>query len=275
MDSDSAPADANDSPRGDASVIDSERHPAIRRVVDVMRSTTPHPRTLLIDDEENIAQAVAAGVQLDAVYVAESAELPAAFAATTASVFTVNDSVSKALFKTDKRSRVFALARAPRLAQLRDLATLEGDIVVLDGVRIAGNIGAIIRSAVAFGAAGVVLLDSGLATVFDRRLIRASRGLVFALPVLLTSAEGLTTFLRSERMPLASLAANGDEPLSSVGNVRERMALLFGSERTGASAGVEELATSRYSVPMNDGVESLNVSVAAGITLYERARARA
>lgn len=255
-------------------MIDDISHPVVRRVADVMRSTAPRPRTLIVDDEENIRQAIAAGVQIDSLYATPGVELGAEFQTdvTAAPLHLVQDNVMKGLFKAEKRSRVFALARAPKPATWDDVTARGGDLIVLDGVRIAGNIGAIIRSACAFDAAGIILLDSGLSNVFDRRLIRASRGLAFSIPMIIADGSELAEFLRAEHIPLASLAADGDAPLWSIGAAAERIALLMGSERSGASAELENLADWRCSVPMSPGIESLNVSVATGIALYERRR---
>jgi TrmH family RNA methyltransferase len=255
-------------------VIEDVRHPALRRVAEVMRSSGPHPRSLIVDDEENIIQAIAAGVEIDALYATLGAVLPEGLQchATPVPRYLVGATVMKDLFKAEKRSRVFALARAPEPATLPDVAGRGGDVIVLDGVRLAGNIGAIVRSACAFDAAGVILIASGLRNVFDRRLIRASRGLAFSIPIIPASYHELAGFLRAEGIPLASLDADADLPLSAISGSSKRIALLMGSERTGASPDLERLADWRCSVPMSQRVESLNVSVAAGIAVYERRR---
>ncbi|MFD5600243.1 TrmH family RNA methyltransferase [Leucobacter sp. NPDC058333] len=258
--------------------IDSVRHPAVARVADVLRSRSSRPRTVLIDDVENIAQAVRAGVRVIAVYTSatechRAADLQTV--APSAELHILADALLRSLFGRDKHARIFALVRAPRPASWRDVAARQGDLLVLDGVRIAGNIGAIIRTACAFNAAGVVLLDSGITTAYDRRLIRASRGLMFTIPVLIATASELETFIRSERIPLASMTSEPAQPLSNIAGVDGRIAMLMGSERAGASRMLDALAEHRYTVPMHSPVESLNVSVAAGIALYERRRAAA
>lgn len=267
--------EAAPSPMLPAVTIDDPRHPAVRRVADVLRSRAPRPRTILIDDEENIAQAARAGVELIALYVSTDrledviryrTPVPAP------ELHVLGREVLRGLFTSEKHSRVFALARAPRPASWRDLAAKNGDLLVLDGVRIPGNIGAILRSACAFGTAGIVLLDSGLTSVYDRRLIRASRGLLFTLPVLTAARSELTEFLRDERIPLAAMSADADEPFDAIGRVPGRLAILMGSERNGPSDALANDATFRFAVPMQPGVESLNVSVAAGIALHERSR---
>lgn len=256
-------------------LIDSVRHPAVARVADVLRSRSTRPRTVLIDDGENIAQAIRAGVRVVAVY-ATASELGGASwlreQAPGIELHVLTDDVMRSLFARERHTRVFALAHAPKPASWRDIAASGGDVVVLDGVRIAGNIGAIIRSVRAFGGGGVVLLNSGIDTVYDRRLIRASRGLLFTVPVLLATRTELEAFLRSERMPLASMTADASRPLRMIARARGRIAILMGSERSGVSGVLDALADQHYAVPMMPGVDSLNVSVAAAIALYERQR---
>lgn len=249
--------------------IDSVRHPAARRVADVLRSSAARPKLFVIDDEENIQQAVACGVSIDSVYAARSAAHVLPSLARAASSHVVDDSVVRSLFGEQRTARVFALARAPRPPRLGDLQAAVGDIVVLDGVRLAGNIGAITRTACALGAAGVIVVDSGLRSILDRRLVRASRGLVFATPVVLAGRAECADFLRAERLAVVSLEARAVEPLASIRAIDRRVAIVLGGERDGVSPELGALTSHRYAIPMTEAVESLNVSVAAGIALYE------
>jgi TrmH family RNA methyltransferase len=251
-------------------VIDSAHHPDARRVTDVLRGPAGAGRTFLIDDEENIVQAVRGGIRLDGLYLTDDA--PPAHemmrAAQGTPVHVISARVGKELFGVEKRSRVFALARTPRPPALADVTHRPGPIVVLDGVRLAGNIGAIIRTACALDAAGVVLVDSGLTSALDRRLIRASRGHVFSLPVVLAGRRAVRGYLQEQGVGIATLTARASTPLSAIGELPDRIGLLLGSERAGASDDLDSLATHRYFIPMSAEVESLNVSVAAAIALY-------
>jgi len=254
-------------------VVDEARHPVARRIADVLRGSGGQQRTFLIDDEENIRQAIRYGVHLDSVYRTGQGSMDRSLrAAIPAGIpcHVLSDDVARTLFGGEKRSRVFALGRRPALPELSDLTGRPGDIVVLDGVRLMGNIGAVTRTACAFDAAGVVLVDSGLTSTVDRRLVRASRGKVFAVPVILATAQQLQSYLHRHDIPLVSLTPRAASPLSAAGRIDRRLALLLGGERRGASASLESSATRRYHVPMSPDVESLNVSVAAAIALYER-----
>lgn len=256
-----------------AQSVTDARHPAARRVADVLRSRSAKPRVFVLDDLENIEQAIANGIALDSVYISAAVlehEAPALVGVgEDVPVYALDNSVVRELFGDQKSARVFALARAPRPSTLVDLLSAEGDVVVLDGVRIVGNIGAITRTARALGAAGLILVDSGLRTIVDRRLVRASRGLVFSMPIVLASRDECVDFVRRERLKVVALSADAAEPLSGIRNLDERIALVLGSERDGVSAELDSVSTHRYAISMTADVESLNVSVTAGIALYE------
>lgn len=260
-----------------ATAIENPSHPIARRVRDILRAGSSARRTVLIDDEENIVQALRSGVRLESLYFAEhgpvvNEEVLAATISSRIPVHRVSVSTLAAIFGPEKRTRVFALADRPRPRTLADLARMEGDVVVLDGVRLAGNIGAITRSAAALGAAGVILIDSGITSTYDRRLIRASRGLVFSLPVVLSTHQQVADFLRETSIMLVGLAADASAPLAELSEIPGRLALLLGSERAGASEALVALASRHYTIPIDPGIDSLNVSVAGAIALYERGR---
>lgn len=255
--------------------IDDAAHPEVRRVLDVLGSRAATPRTVLLDDGDSIERACVAGIRIETLLATarhddEAARLHERSVGARRAI--VSDAVMRRLAPRDNAPRVLALARAPRPARWRDIMAATGDVVVLDGVRITGNIGAIVRSAGALGASGVVLVDSGLSSAYDRRLIRASRGLVFSLPVVLAAREQVASCLRAERMPLLGLDATAAAHLDRIGRHRGRAAILLGSERFGASDVLDAVTTERFAVPMTAGVESLNVSVAAALALYARRR---
>ncbi|WP_150460802.1 TrmH family RNA methyltransferase [Nesterenkonia ebinurensis] len=268
--------DRSNGPGEEHAVIDDPHHPIARRIGDVLRNRSPRPKMILIDDLENIEQAVRSNVRLDSLYMTEGLQLPSI--SDTISEYgilpthTLSRNVVDGLFGGEKRARIFALAKAPSSAKLGDLSGTQGDIVVLDGVRLVGNIGAITRTSVGFGTAGLVLLESGLRNVFDRRLIRASRGLVFALPIVLATLDEFAEYVLTERINVGTLTAHATERLESACGVAERMAIVLGSERHGVSQELGTIANHRYAIPMSPEIESLNVSVSAGIALYERNR---
>lgn len=154
--------------------------------------------------------------------------------------------------------------------RVKNLIGTGRDVLVLDGVQIVGNIGAIVRSALAFGAAGVVVVNSGLTSITDRRLIRASRGYVFSLPVALMTWGQVEALVSEGGMEVVSLDAHGESTLPEVATRQNPLAYILGAETVGLSDWAERLSDVTVSIPMNPAVESLNVSVTAALLLHSR-----
>lgn len=255
-------------------VINQRSDPAIQRIADVTKHSRSSIRVALIEDAEPLVQSIRAGLEFVGVYGIETVPFPeevlAACRERDIPVRLIGASIVNHLFKTDRKPKALGIARVPKPWSLADLDRAAGDIVVLDGVKIVGNIGAIVRTSFALGAAGVVLVDSDLTSIADRRLIRASRGYIFSLPVVLASRAEATEHFRRGGTRLVAFDTEGDLALADLRDAGERLALLLGGEKTGTSRSFEGIAASTVSIPINPAAESLNVSVCAGIALYER-----
>jgi 23S rRNA (guanosine2251-2'-O)-methyltransferase len=152
---------------------------------------------------------------------------------------------------------------------LADGALPLSPVLLLDGITNPGNVGMILRSAVAFGVGGVVLPRAGVPDI-GPLVVKASSGVALHAPVFscATADEGVR-LLRDGGFRVLGLAAGGSESLWSV-SLPEKVAFVLGSETHGLSVDVDELV----SIPMTGGVESLNVAVAAGVLCAELARRR-
>ncbi len=158
-----------------------------------------------------------------------------------------------------------------RPASWRKLAGPQALIVALDGMQDPGNAGTIVRSAEAFGASGVVLLE-GSVRVPNGKFLRATAGSIFRLPLLesVTRTEFLEQ-VRSLGLPLYALTSRDGTSLRKA-NFRVPCALVVGGEGNGVST---ELlgAASPLSIPARN-VESLNAAIACSLALFEAARQR-
>ena len=254
-------------------LISERSDPAIQRIVDISKPQFKPGAVMFLEDEIPIREAIFGGVKIMEVY-ANEAHVPAALAELCAErkipFRTITSSLVSQIFKAGRRPDVMAVAHTPRRYQLDEIDLRNGDVVVLDGVRIVGNIGAIVRSAFALGASGVVLCGSELESVMDRRLVRASRGYVFSLPVVLATESELISWARQHRCRLIGLAANGQGRIDELMGRDEPLGLVFGSELYGLSPEMEHAINLTASIPMMPGAESLNVSVAAGIVMFLR-----
>ena len=147
-------------------------------------------------------------------------------------------------------------------------------LVVLDGVQDPGNAGTILRTADAAGADGVILLHNTL-DVFSGKTVRASMGSIFHLPLVSdVSRQELQDFLCREGIDL--LAAVLDEAARPYyeANYNGGIALAFGNEGKGISSELQAMAARKIFIPMFGQAESLNVSTAAALVLYEAAAVR-
>lgn len=139
-------------------------------------------------------------------------------------------------------------------------------VVALDAIQDAGNVGGILRSAAAFETSGVIV-GPGSADPTHPRVTRAATGAWFRIPI--ARSDDLSSDLQAlrEAGALILAAESGGEPLADV-EIPRRAVWLFGNEGSGISAELEPWIDRRVSVAIAEGVDSLNVNVAAGIILH-------
>jgi RNA methyltransferase, TrmH family len=154
---------------------------------------------------------------------------------------------------------VAAIARRPRVDLAAALASPDpAPAVLLEQPRNMGNIGACIRVAAAAGAAA--LIATGENDPWHPDAVRGAAGLQFALPV-----ARVETLPPSDR-PLLAIDPDGEE--LSAAKLPDRAVLAFGTERHGLSSEVFERADARISIPMREGVSSLNLATSVAIVLF-------
>ena len=155
-----------------------------------------------------------------------------------------------------------------------ELAAVERPLICcLDQVTDPRNLGAVVRSAAGAGATGVVVPAHG-ATVVTPVVCRASAGAVEHLPVAVV--PNLARYLadvKGDRLWAYAAAADGDARLWDV-DLTDGVALVLGAEGKGVRPLVRRTCDGTVSIPLAPGVESLNVSVAAAVTLFEARRQR-
>jgi len=140
----------------------------------------------------------------------------------------------------------------------------DGSTVFLEGVQDAGNVGAIIRSASAFGIA-TLTMDRHCADPWSPKVLRAGMGGHFALAI--RQVDDLATAIAGFGGRTVCTVVKGGRPLREV-QLTNRTGWIFGAEGAGLSAEIVAQADERVTIPMAGG-ESLNVAAAAAICLYE------
>lgn len=180
---------------------------------------------------------------------------------------------------TDRHQGVVAVVSDFRYAEVEDLlaaAAASGRpalLVVLDGVEDPHNLGAIVRSAHALGAHGVVI-PRDRAVGVTPAAAKASAGAVERCPVArVTNVAKTVERLKAEGVWSVALSADGERPLGEV-DLRGPTALVLGSEGEGLRPLVRRTCDLSAIIPMTGEIDSLSVSAAAAVALYEAARQR-
>jgi len=145
-------------------------------------------------------------------------------------------------------------------------------VIVLEAVEKPGNLGAIIRTATA-GGVDVLIVNDNQTDIYNPNVIRASEGLIFSLPIVLTSVAETSKWLGEQKIKSFAAATTSSKNYTKV-NFKKALAIILGSEAEGLSQEWIKSVDEVIRIPMQKGIDSLNVSVSAAIILYEAIRQR-
>jgi len=192
-----------------------------------------------------------------------------AFASAGVAITRISVPEMRRLSDADSSPGALALFRRPDQRFDADVAANHSRALVLDTVADPGNLGAIIRSAVAFGFR-LVLLVGDCADPFAPKVIRATAGAIFGVSIMRLNVSGLKDLARRTNAIIISAQPRGEKLADSTNLVRAQQRpiyLVLGSEAHGVSPELMSIATARLTIPHEGDVESLNVVVAAGILM--------
>jgi len=243
------------------------------------RSARQAEGSFIVEGAKVLAEALAAGVAVESVYVDctiadPSAALDRVLAAAHAAGIRVFDLAPGVLGRVaDTITPQPVLAIVPRIdVSLPDLAGADLVVVCVD-LRDPGNAGTVIRSAEAAGAGGVVCC-AGSVDVFNPKTVRASAGALFRVAVV-AGGDPCEVLAELGRRGLARLAttARGGDDYTEVDLTRP-VALVLGNEAHGLPAGLAGVLDGHVTIPMAGRAESLNAGMAAAVLCFEAARQR-
>ena len=228
-----------------------------------------------------VEEAIRSGLRFRAVFFKESAQnlaerlLPQLGANVDTLLFP--DKLFDDSVPTETPQGVAALVRLKKFSLADVMERLQvGPVIVLAGLQDPGNLGTILRSAEAFGSAGVVL-GEGTVSPLNSKVIRASAGSVFRLPVIVRKNAGgleeISARLREQSVRLIATSSHKGTSIDQV-NLTGPAAVFVGSEGAGLPRTVLAQADELIAIPHTPQVESLNAGVAGSIVLYEAARQR-
>src|SRR5579864_7188562 len=224
-----------------------------------------------------VEEAFRSGLRCRAVFFSQSAEARAA------RLLPQIGSHVETLLLPDKLFSSAVPSQAPQgvaaLVQLKtfsvdDIVESEsgGPLLVIVGVQDPGNLGTILRSAEAFGASGV-LLGENTVSAYNSKVVRASAGSIFRIPLVKQELGTALPGLREQGLRLFATSSHKGTPVHDA-QLTPPLALLVGSEGAGLPREIMAQVDGVVAIPHSPKVESLNAGVAASIVLYEAARQR-
>lgn len=174
----------------------------------------------------------------------------------------VNDEVFASLAQTETPQGVISVVKMQEMEK-RD----EGPILLLDAVQDPGNVGTMIRTADALGAASVIV-GKGTVDLYNSKVIRATQGSLFHLHI---SQMDLPTAIQELQTNGVTVWASSLQEAVDLKDVTftGKDALIVGNEGAGINERILQLTNNYVKIPIKGDAESLNVSIAAGILLYE------
>lgn len=215
-----------------------------------------------------LERALAAGHAPVSILVAERwAERVSAAVGVDVAVYTASAAVMEQVTGFDVHRGVIAAMRRPQLPPIEQILT-GGTVVVLDGVTDQANIGAIFRAAAGLGAAGVIVTESTGDPLY-RRTVRVSMGTVFQVPWTRVAHRSVLGHALSAAGYHVAALGLGDGALDLADFRTDRpVALVLGSEGDGLDDAALRAADTVVTIPMDGGVDSLNVASASAIALW-------
>ena len=253
-------------------------HPQVKEFLSAKRGRGERD-VVAIEGTWLLERALAAGIDIDALFISPplvrghmAANLVDAHHLRGVPVYDVAPRVLARMVDRDGPDGVAALGRLGP-ASLADLNPDQGVVVIADRIDLPGNIGTLVRCADGAGAGGIILSDTQVRWNHPTAL-KASMGTWFSLPIAIERRADVVAWLDAHEVRVVAADPSGGEGYR--GSVYGgRVAIVLGSEREGLDPAWRSRADVVVSIPMLGRADSLNVSLAGALLLYEALHQRA
>ena len=159
-------------------------------------------------------------------------------------------------------SNVLGLCQKPK-----ELEHYGNKILLLDNIQDPGNLGTIIRSAVAFHI-DTIIVSPDTVDVYNAKVVRSSQGMIFHIPILVKDLFEIIPELQSQQYKVFGTKVTYGKNIKTIEKL-EKFAIIMGNEGQGVEEALLEMADEYLYIDMDERCESLNVGVATSIILYE------
>lgn len=237
------------------------------------------PGLVFVDGLRLAEEAVKSGVVVESAFAASGSEdarlmaLIEQLSADNIPLLWTQREVLDSLSDTVQSQGIVLIAKRPVLGSARLFQGKGSLFLGLDRIQDPGNMGTLLRTAEAAGAAGVIVLG-GSVDVYSPKVLRSSMGSAFRLPVMTeVSTETLLNLRAENGLHLVAAAGEGELDYTNY-DWQQPTLLLLGNEGRGVNPDLMTACDTRLRIPMANGVESLNVAAAGAVMLFEAARQR-
>lgn len=214
----------------------------------------------LVEGEHLVEEAYKSGV-LDKVIVLDGESY------SYDNIIYVSYEVMKAISSLDTPNRIMGVCKKKESSEL-----VGKKYLLLDGVQDPGNLGTIVRSAVAFNIDTIVLSDDTV-DLYNPKVLRSTQGMIFHTNIIECDLVDVINKLHSNDITVFGTDVNNGIDARELSDLdKTSFALVMGNEGNGVRKEIKELCDKNLYINMNENVESLNVGVATSILLYELGR---
>ena len=215
-------------------------------------------KLILVDGDKTIKGLLDDGFEFEYLFVKNSDELKSK--KNIKNLVIVNEDILKKISTTKSPTKSVGIIKEPVVD--KNLFKEMKKIVLLDGIKDAGNLGTIIRSAVAFSIEGIVLLNDCV-DLYNSKTIRATAQNMFKIPIISTKDISFIKELKNDHKLIVT-SLDSDTEFSSY-KFEDSFVLAMGSEACGISKELEEISDVKLKMSMDNDVESLNIAVFSSI----------
>lgn len=260
--------------------IASASNPRIKELVK-LRDRVHRDRAglILIEGYRELLRAVNAGVQIKELYYCETfflgenePDLIRRAGDSGAGLYSVEETPFRKISYRDRPDGLIAVSQPVK----RTLTSLKLSpvplLIIAQAIEKPGNLGAILRSADAAGVDAVIVCD-GTTDINNPNVVRASTGTLFTVPVVETTTEEALAWLRENHVRIIAATPHASACYTDI-NFVQPCAIAVGAEQYGLKSDLMEQADEQVRIPMAGIADSLNVSTAATLLLFEAARQR-
>lgn len=181
-------------------------------------------------------------------------------------VYSVTDQILKIISSTDTPQGIVAVVNNKNI----ETENKQGFYTLVDKVQDPGNMGTIIRTAHAAGALGVII-TKGTVDIYNEKTLRSTMGSIFHIPIIHDINLESVKSLKSNGFRLVVSSLDTDKNFYDI-DLNDKVIIAVGNEGSGVSGELMDIADVKIKIPMPGGAESLNVSVAASIMMFEAVR---